>query len=205
MRFRLNSDPTNDVKLRHRLGGANVVTGEPSRGNKGRIRGEHQENTKRIPREYQGNTKGIPRQHASIPQATGLHMAYNWLVYGLGVAFPDSVPRVPKTRSAVAPRSHYARITLPPRSGRNLPPKLRPGTFANLAGIPRRHKCGLRRQGQCDAAFQCGSDSLMHPPTPCPAKAASRCACRRSPKGLSHPPVLRPKLTCWPGRQGNPP
>src|ERR1035437_3411256 len=91
--FHLNSDPTSDVKTRHRLGGANVVTGESPRGNKGRIRGEHQE-----------NTKTIRRQHASAPQATGLQLARNWLVYGLGIASPDCVPRVALCRDAATPR-----------------------------------------------------------------------------------------------------
>src|ERR1035437_11118229 len=53
--FHLNSDLASDVKIRHRLGGANMVTGESSRGNKGRIRGEYQENTKGIRREYEDN------------------------------------------------------------------------------------------------------------------------------------------------------
>src|ERR1035438_806960 len=71
--FHLNSDLASDVKIKHRLGGANVVTGESPRGNKGRTRGEYQE-----------NTKGIRRQHASTSQATGLHPACIWL----GGSFP---------------------------------------------------------------------------------------------------------------------
>src|ERR1035438_1122975 len=74
--FHLNSDLASDVKIKHRLGGANVVTGESPRGNKGRTRGEYQENTKRIRREYEGNTKTTREHLPSNRLAPGLYMAW---------------------------------------------------------------------------------------------------------------------------------
>src|ERR1035437_5764703 len=102
--FHLNSDPTSDVKTRHRLGGANVVTGESPRGNKGRIRGEHQENTKRIRREYEGNTKTTREPHPSNRLATGLYMAWRWL----------SVTVCHALRSAETPLRHGSGSALSP-------------------------------------------------------------------------------------------
>jgi hypothetical protein len=114
---------------------------------------------------------------------------------------PDVLRRLMDSQSveaqkpAMARRVREASIFFPGATAvgfgslRNGPcPPSQGGETGKIPRMLRRQSCGLRWQAKRDTAFPGSGDSLMHPPVPRSAKAASRFACRRSPKQLRQYP-----------------